>query len=661
MTRTFLPLLGLLLTFPLFSQQVNDVESNFDFPIVSTDKSSLKTNSVNFSSLELPKPASQSDKLNSKSENEESQTELMGTVEVAHQNLGTIKVNDFPLTYVPQLLGEPDLLRVIQNMPGVNSESDFSGRINVRGGRNDQNLILFEGVPIYSPWHFSDIFSAFNTEALESVELTKGVFSAQYGGRTSSLLDIKLQDGTDRNGVDYLTITPLTTTFSYGKPINNKTSFVFSMRTTYLGTLYNLSNLIYSDNDDEGKFKLKNKFKFLDFNAKVTHQFDSDSKLETSISLGKNKHVFNSTYIDKSENTNNYANDEYGWSNIMATSKLIKKSGPFESSTQIYASKYHSNFQKKFEGYKTAYPYLSFYTVYDDELGYSVSKKSFNDQYEQHFTDLGLLQDFTYAHNNNLTIYTGAQILTHLYSETLNDSYRLWGFPHDPNIESDANESNELFLNRMISYPINSNSVELNSYASAKITMGRLLILPGLRFQHYTLGNYSNLLPRLNITYNLTPRLYLNAAYGHFIQYMQTSTFDRYSGDYSVSDRWRWSNGELKPLFARTLTAGIGYNTPKLGTFSIDTYHKSARNLLQTPLYRYNRTLHANYIENEALISQGTDDTYGIEFLWQKPTGKIRGWIGYTQTWKTYAYPAFLNKSTNTIQTSAIDTDVLEL
>lgn len=319
------------------------------------------------------------------------ESEMMAT-----SPIGTHDIVKLPLLTLPRLMGEPDLIRIAQNLPGVKTESDFTGGFNVRGGRNDQNLILLDGVPVYNPWHLFGLFSAFNTEALESAEISKGVFPARFGGRVSSVLDIRLQDGSERYGAGYLTVSPLSSSFSYGRPLNQKTSYLMAVRRTYMDPVfwaYDRFNTKETSTPFGGnKTVPDNHYHFSDINLKVTHAFSPSWKADVAYFRSSDSfrtgETVRSTFFQESEFRKN--EQSLGWLNHTGLFSVGYHHPRLTVQTQAFTSRYESDFSTlaAFEGDSGMIEPNTYFTTYEHRF----------ESFSQRFRDTGFQQDATFFH-----------------------------------------------------------------------------------------------------------------------------------------------------------------------------------------------------------------------------------------------------------------------
>jgi outer membrane cobalamin receptor len=203
---------------------------------------------------------------------------------------------------LPVLLGEADVLKSLQLMPGVQSGSEGTSGLYVRGGGPDQNLILLDGVPVYNASHLFGFFSVFNADAISSVKLIKGGFPARYGGRLSSVIDIRMKEGNMKEFHGEGSIGNVSSKFTFEGPIiKDKSSFIISARRTYIDVL--AAPIIQAINNAAGNGgKLRAGYYFYDANAKVNYKFSTKTacmfrfmQAETKLTLGQNNRMFITT------------------------------------------------------------------------------------------------------------------------------------------------------------------------------------------------------------------------------------------------------------------------------------------------------------------------------------------------------------------------------
>ena len=189
---------------------------------------------------------------------------------------------------LPVLMGEVDIIKTIQLLPGVQSGGEGMSGLYVRGGGPDQNLILLDGVPVYNANHLFGFFSVFNADAIQNISLVKGAFPARYGGRLSSVLDIKMKEGNNKKFKGEGSVGIISSKLTLEGPVvNDKTSFLISGRRTYIDIL--TQPFIKYEASQQGYDKLSGGYYFYDLNAKVNHKFSDKSRLYLSSYFGRDK------------------------------------------------------------------------------------------------------------------------------------------------------------------------------------------------------------------------------------------------------------------------------------------------------------------------------------------------------------------------------------
>ncbi len=550
------------------------------------------------------------------------------SVQVQQARLSTINVTSLPLSTIPRLMGEPDLIRIIQNLPGVKTESDFTGGFHVRGGRNDQNLILLDGVQVYNPWHLFGLFSAFNTEAIESVELTKGVFPASFGSRVSSVLDIDLQEGSERLGGGYLTVSPLSGSFSYGRPVNQNTSYLISLRRTYMDPIFWIVNRSLKKENEFEKESESLGYNFFDLNLKLEHRFSRRLSLETAYYRSSDWFDDTFKYEEKDESNEIYREKlKVGWKNHTASVKLSYQTPTFVSETQPFITFYDSNnrlFEKEENLSDTS----------EDNL-YRITSTRKEQRFDQKFRDSGVKQDFTFFPGDHSSIYAGVFWQLHNFQDLSIYKHSENGYVLPPNWNSGIpvpEGDSRRITTQSEGDSLSVYAHEMGAYLSASVNVGDWSFHPGVRYEYYNAGGYHSVMPRMNVSWQATPKLMITAGYGLFSQYIHVLGLDLVR---APTDRWFWSDEKRETIRAKMATLGVGYDVGNAGSLSVEGYYKTMDNLLNfDPQSQIEALENVNFLPkfgSETL--SGSGESYGAELFWEKKTGPITGWMGYTLSW----------------------------
>ncbi|MBA3680782.1 MAG: TonB-dependent receptor [Bacteroidetes bacterium] len=530
--------------------------------------------------------------------NFELKAEQLAEVEVtADQNykvsedvqMSTIDIPIEQIKQIPALLGEKDVLKVIQLMPGVQKGSEGSSGIYVRGGGPDQNLIILDEAPVYNATHLFGFFSVFNGDALKSVELIKGGFPARYGGRLSSVIDLQMKDGNKEkiHGEGGIGIISSRLTLE-GPIIKDKCSFLVSGRRTYIDAL------IYPFLPAKSKVG----YYFYDFNAKLNYVFNDKDKLYLSGYFGRDKFYFNS------KQTNYESKSNLNWGNATGTLRW----------NHLFSSKLFSNASLIYTNYK---------------LGIGSSDKYgadfFTLDYRSTIRDLGFKYNFDYMPTPNHYIRFGASSTWHYF------------LPQAIVIKSSSASQNTTNKSTGI------NTFESGIYIEDdwKIT-NRLRGNFGVRLSSFNSNgeNFFNPEPRASLRYLFNNDFSLKASYAMMNQYLHLLSN---TGIGLPTDLWVPATNRIKPQQSQQIALGAAKDLPKQKlTITIEGYYKQMKNVLNykegASFLQINENENAEGASWENNVTSGSGISYGAEFFIQKKVGKFTGWIGYTLSWTTLKF-----------------------
>jgi hypothetical protein len=499
--------------------------------------------------------------------------------------MSTIDIPIQQIKDIPALFGEKDVLKVLQLMPGVQKGSEGNSGIYVRGGGPDQNLLILDDATVYNAFHLFGFFSLFNGDALKSVELIKGGFPARYGGRLSSVIEMNMKDGNKEKLHGQVGIGLLSTRFTLEGPIlKKKSSFLISGRRSYIDALI-------------GPFEpkqTKGGYYFYDLNAKLNYDFGRKNKVYLSGYFGKDK--FYAT--DKTDGNDN----EYGlhWGNATGTARWNHL---FNEKTFANASFIFSNYQFGI-------------TEKTNDQG-----SQFNLDYRSSIRDFGVKYDVEYLPNPRHSIRAGFQSTYHRFT------------PSAVVIESsDIAE----FKNKVTHIDVLESGLYVQDIVklTEKITMNI-----GIRMSHFvTVGKtYINPEPRFSGAYKLRKGLALKISYARMNQYLHLLSN---TGVGLPTDLWVPSTKNVVPERSQQIAAGIAKDfLEKNFALTIEGYYKKSDQVISYKegasflLINSNDPNNANPLSWEQNITRGQGWSYGTEFLLQKKTGKLSGWIGYTLSW----------------------------
>jgi len=499
--------------------------------------------------------------------------------------MGVEKLDPRELSKIPVLLGEKDLIKTMQLLPGVKSAGEGNAGYYVRGGGADQNLILLDEAPVYNASHLLGFFSTFNSDAIKDATLYKGNQPSNFGGRLSSVLDIKMNEGNNKRYNVSGGLGLISSKLNVEGPIvKDKSSFLITGRRTYADIFLKASN----------EFK-DNKLFFYDLNAKVNYRLSKKDRLFLSGYFGRDKLGFANTFgID--------------WGNATGTARW----------NHLVNDKMFSN---------TSFIFSS----YDYKISIKAGDVDFD--IKSKIRDFNLKQEFQYFANTRNKIRFGVNAIHHTITpgEIQSNggagvnSMRLepvrslesavfitndWAATDKINISYGARLSGFTLLgNGTDSYTYNENG----SVASTTVYKTNELV-----------KTYWNLEPRLSMSYNYNKNASVKAAYARNAQYLHLISNSTSS---SPTDLWLATSLNTKPELADQVSVGWFKNfRENQYEFNVETYYKSLSNQID---YRNGGNTQASEkLEGELLYGVGR--AYGVEVILKKKTGKFTGWIGYT-------------------------------
>lgn len=500
--------------------------------------------------------------------------------------MSTLKLPVSQIKSVPSLLGEKDVLKVLQLMPGVQKGSEGASGLYVRGGGPDQNLIILDDAIVYNASHLFGFFSLFNGDALKSVELTKGGFPARYGGRLSSVLEMSMKEGNKEEWHGEGGVGLISSRITVEGPLEkNKSSILLSGRRTYADLII-YPILAATDQERTGYY-------FYDFNAKVNYDFGRKNKLYLSGYFGKDK------FYMKYKSDGYTENIGFLWGNSTATLRW----------NHLFSNKLFANASAVFSNYS--------FGIFDS---YKVASENKN-YYAEYFSgirDFTLKYDLDFLPNPKHWIKAGGLAILHRFN------------PH-AYIEED--KPNQIHT-RNVDYI---NGTEAGIYAEDTWQpFSFLKFNAGLRFSAFFAENeqYYYPEPRLSIAWRIRNDLALKGSYASMNQYIHMLTN---TGISLPTDLWVPATDRVKPQHSSQTAFGIVKDFDKNSlSFSVEGYYKQMENVIG---YKEG----ASFIELsepsdatsnwENKITEGRSWSYGVEFLLQKKAGRLNGWIGYTLSW----------------------------
>lgn len=500
--------------------------------------------------------------------------------------MGVEKMSIDEMKNVPVLFGEKDVLKTIQLLPGIKSAGDGNSGFYVRGGAADQNLILLDEAVVYNPSHLLGFFSTFNSDAIKDVTVYKGGMPSDYGGRLSSVIDIKMNDGNNQKFGVSGGIGLISSRINVEGPlVKDKGSFTISARRTYADVFLKMSKDTTLN---------KNTLYFYDLNAKANYKIGEKDHLYLSAYTGRDNFGFGSTF-----------GLDYG--NLTGT---LRWNHVFNSRLFFNTSLIYSNYS------------------YNIKITAGIN----NILITSKIRDLNLKEDFQYFINSSNRLNFGLNIINHSIvpgsiTASANSSFNNVILQTRKSMESAAYISHEWNANSHLNITY---GLRFSSFSALGGGTFYTYNPDGTTKDSTTYGNnqivkaYNYLEPRFASSYKLNDNQSFKLSYTRNIQNLHLLSNSTGS---SPTDLWVGSSNNIRPEIADQVAIGYYHNFKKnLYEFSAETYYKEMQNQID---YKNGAQLNANAnVESQLLIGNGR--AYGIELFLKKKYGKFNGWIGYT-------------------------------
>ena len=504
---------------------------------------------------------------------------------VRNNEMSVTKVDLRESDKIPVIFGERDVMKILQLMPGVKSEGDGGAGFFVRGGSADQNLILLDEAPVYNASHMMGFFSVFNSDALKDVKLYKGGMPAEYGGRLSSVLDIKMKEGNSKELKVSGGLGIIASKLTIEAPIvKNKGSFIISGRRTYADLFLKLSS---------NEMQRNTSLYFYDLNLKANYTLGVRDRVFISGYLGRDRFSFNNEF-------------GFDWGNKTLTTRW----------NHIFGKKLFSN---------TSLIYSDYNYVFKASFG-SQTIEAGSD-----IRDINLKNDYQYFANNKNTISFGWNIIHHTFhpgdlkvdgaiipDNTLEKRYSLESALY---ISNEQKIGDALILKYGLRY---SNFTQIGPGNIYTFDHDGNVTDITKYDQWETVASYNGLAPRFSGTFILNEVSSVKASYARTFQYLHLLSNSTSS---TPTDIWLPSSNNIKPEIADQVALGYFRNFKKNRfEFSAEIYYKTIQNAID---YRVGAEVQFNpMVEGDLLFGDG--QAYGLELFFKKRKGRFTGWVSYT-------------------------------
>jgi len=513
--------------------------------------------------------------------------------------MSSVKISMAEVESLPNLLGEADLLKIFQLMPGIQSGAEGSTGLYVRGGNPGETLILLDGATVYNAGHLFGFMSTFNTDAVNSAELVKGGFPARYGGRLSGILDVTMREGNRKKleGRGAIGLVASRVTLE-GPVVKDKSSFIVSARTTYLDAINRGIQMIRGSDD------YLRGYYFYDVNAKWNMDMSLRDRIYVSFYAGRDKgYETSEEFLGGGTDAYDF---EIAWSNITMTTRWnrVINSRMFLNTTLVY-SRFRSSILDD--------------SRFSDDKG----RTELVSRYSSGLMDYGAKMNLEYFPHQDHHLRLGSSILRHQFTPTQQ-------FYSELDTELDIDTSLVLAHSDVF-------STEWFAYAEDEMTLTRQIKANvGIHISGYHSDGttYTSLQPRISTSYLLPYDWALKLSYAQMKQYIQLLSN---SGTGLPTDLWLPSTSRISPQKSWQIAGGIARSfDQKALDISLEAYYK---NVDQVIAYKAGSNFVGSNRDWEDVVTSGRGWAYGAEILLRRKRGKTTGWIGYTLSWSNRRFP----------------------
>lgn len=522
---------------------------------------------------------------------EESMTESteMGTI---HLPIETIKD-------IPPLMGEVDVIKALQLLPGVQSGTEGASGMYVRGGGADQNLILLDGVPLYNVQHLFGFFSIFNADALKNVKLIKGGFPARYGGRLSSVLDISMKEGNTKELHGEGSLGLIAAKMTLEGPIKSeKTSFLLSGRRTYLDLIARPFFQNVNNGEDGG-------YHFYDLNAKINHKFSDKDRIFLSGYFGRDKFSSSNKEVqyDGPDKYTSNTGFKLAWGNAIAALRW----------NHLYSSRLFGNLTLTHSRYN-----MDVGAEYEESVeGPAIDLEEFSEaRYQTNIRDWGAKADYDFFASPQHLMRFGAYATYHQFTPGVT-RFQSVGFGQEA---YDSTYGSSVI-----------NTLEFGGYFEDEFSLGdRFKANAGVHLNGFLVKDklYGSVQPRFSSRLMLAKNWSAKGAFATMSQNLHLLTNSNVG---PPTDLWVPATETIKPQTAWIASLGLNRNFSNLGLeFSLEGYYKYMYNVIA---YKEGASFLSIDQDWQEKVVVGDGWSYGLEGLLQRKKGKTTGWIGYTLSW----------------------------
>lgn len=507
--------------------------------------------------------------------------------EIAKAQMSVSKLNIKQVKQIPAFMGEVDIIKAIQLLPGVQATSEGGSGFSVRGGGPDQNLIILDEAVVYNPSHLLGFFSVFNNDAVKSLELYKGDIPARYGGRLSSVLDVRMNDGNATSYHGQGGVGTISSRLTVEGPIQkNKSSFILAGRRTYADLFLALSS------DENIK---NNTLYFYDLNLKANYILDDKNRFFVTAYNGKD--VFGNDFFN------------LGWGNTTATVRW----------NHLFSKALFSNFS-------------FIYSRFNYQLGVPEGRPNAFDWLAD-MEDLSLKADLTWFANDKMSLRFGSQLTNHRFQPGEaggvgeQTPFNIVKMPVGHALEAAVYVSSEHKVSQRMTVDYGLRFSLFSNYGPATVFAfdeNFMKYDSAIYSKNDFYNTYTAFEPRISAAYAINEYTSIKAAYTRNVQYIHLA---QNSTGGTPLDIWFPSSPNVKPQKGDQFSAGVFHNIAKYKVeTSLEAFYKINHNAID--FKDFAELLLNEYLEGE--LRFGEARSYGLEALVRLTEGKLTGWVGYT-------------------------------
>ena len=550
---------------------------------------------------------------------------------IKETNISAASISAQKLSALPTFLGESDVIRTTLLLPGVTSAADGIGGIHVRGGNPDQNLILLDGVPIYNPFHTVGLFSIFNSNVVNNATLLKGAFPARYGGRISSVLDVRTKEGNNKEIAGEVGVGLISGKGTLEGPfLGGKGSFIVSGRRTFIDKIIENQTRQIKLRDTLNNLQPRDGFSgynFYDLNLKASYNFSDKDKIYISYYRGSdNFHDEEKQVLNDSINNVflfDSLSQDLGWGNELTSFRW----------NHLFNNRLFLNTTITYSDFEFASSLLT--AGKQDAGNLSDFERTNFSQFSSTITDFGGRLDFDYALSDKHQMKFGGSFTYHTFTPGVGGVF----------IESVTADS-LVVLGEQDLDSLRANSIvqanDLSFYVEDEISFSpQFKVNMGLHFTYFDVQDqlYMSMQPRLAAFYRLKDNFQLKGSFGQMRQHLHVLSNSNFG---LPNDLWVPATKNIKPQDSWQGVLGFDWNLNRAFTLQVESYYKQMENLISYQegasflIEVGNSTTGGIRGENwENKVTSGKGTAYGAEIMLEKSVGRTNGWLSYVYAQST--------------------------